>query len=507
MIQVQAEAGEILQAQVAIAIDRGILEPFGEIGRLTGVGREQIRHRIESDLLHRLRDRRVLGTLQPLLQRGDVDSSGFDLSEQHEIVALTVVRVAPHDTVWKGLEKRADLALHRIGVAFVELHEQRDDAAGIQMLLDRVEELLRIKHRSPLHPRIQWIGGEGFELLLRCENVVPRVVELHVHLWIADDVEIVLAEVRRDDARHERFDLGDGHAFHRRVDRDRPGRDAGAAPDHDDRPWMGRHERREMPEHPLQSHVLRLARGLDLSRVVVIERTAHTRHRHRRHQTLPHVDDLRRLGDSRRREPAVGDEQPRHSVNPSHEKGPAPHRDDEHNRPGELESAARPSIADELRPQHQQARDAADGDEQLLGVLASDPGDEKEARPERADDGSDGVGGVHTADKLRRILSGRRHRSEGQRKTRAPEDRGRQNRPQTADHIELQIDPRVARQGGIDRPVGQRLGEHVGGPCHGAAQQQLAPPEGDAGPPHRACERRSPAAADPQTHQKHRQDQ
>ena len=49
---------------------------------------------------------------------------------------------------------------------------------------------------------------------------------------LRDDVEVVLGEVRRDDARHERLDLGDRLVLDHRIDRHRAGRDAGAAADH-----------------------------------------------------------------------------------------------------------------------------------------------------------------------------------------------------------------------------------------------------------------------------------
>ena len=44
---------------------------------------------------------------------------------------------------------------------------------------------------------------------LRREQKVPRIVDLHVHFRIADDVEVVLGEIGGDDARHQRLDLGD----------------------------------------------------------------------------------------------------------------------------------------------------------------------------------------------------------------------------------------------------------------------------------------------------------
>src|SRR6185369_9737418 len=94
-----------------------------------------------------------------------------------QVVTLAVVRVAPHDAVGKRLEERADLALYRRRVALVELHEQRHDAAGVQMRLRRLEKLARVEHRRALHPRIERIRRDGVELLTRRHHVVPPVVD------------------------------------------------------------------------------------------------------------------------------------------------------------------------------------------------------------------------------------------------------------------------------------------------------------------------------------------
>ena len=51
------------------------------------------------------------------------------------------------------------------------------------------------------------------------------------HFRVADDVEVVLGEVGRDDARHERLDLGDRLVLDGRIDRHRAGGHAGAAAD------------------------------------------------------------------------------------------------------------------------------------------------------------------------------------------------------------------------------------------------------------------------------------
>ena len=63
-----------------------------------------------------------------------VDLAAVELPEQHQVVALAVDRVGEHGAVRERLEERADLALHRRLAALVQLHEQRDHAARVEVL-------------------------------------------------------------------------------------------------------------------------------------------------------------------------------------------------------------------------------------------------------------------------------------------------------------------------------------------------------------------------------------
>ena len=103
--------------------------------------------------------------------------------------------------------------------------------------------------------------------------------------------------------------------------------------------------------------------------------------------------------------------------------------------------------------EREQRRHHRQHDQQLLGALAAEPDDQQQAGGERADDRADGVGGVDAADQPRRILAAVGDRRERERKAGAPEDRGRQHRPQRAHQIELEREPRAARRRRIDRPV------------------------------------------------------
>ena len=103
---------------------------------------------------------------------------------------------------------------------------------------------------------------------------MPRVVDPHVDLRVVDHVEVVLAEQLRHDLRDERLDLGDGLVGDGGIDRHRAGGDTRAAADDHDLLRLRRDERREVAEHALQPHVLRLARRLDLAGIVIVEDAA-----------------------------------------------------------------------------------------------------------------------------------------------------------------------------------------------------------------------------------------
>ena len=162
---------------------------------------------------------------------------GSDLPHQHEVVALPVVRVAPDHAVRERLEERADLALHRRRVALVELHEQRHDAAGIQVLLDELEELARVERRRALHPRIERVGRDRVELLASSSaGSAARRRCAPSTFGLSHDVVVVLAEVlaTRRAARAARFRRSSS-CFDVGSDRHRAGRDAGAAADDEQR--------------------------------------------------------------------------------------------------------------------------------------------------------------------------------------------------------------------------------------------------------------------------------
>jgi hypothetical protein len=138
---------------------------------------------------------------------------------------------------------------------------------------------------------------------------MPRIVDAHVDLGVADDVEVVLGEVGGHDARHQRLDFGNRLVLDGGIDRHRTGRDAGAASDHQHFLRLRRNQRRQMTEHALQAHVLRFAGRLHFAGVVIVAHAVgELGHRHRRVDAFADVDDVG-LAEPRRRVAAVGNEQ------------------------------------------------------------------------------------------------------------------------------------------------------------------------------------------------------
>ncbi len=122
---------------------------------------------------------------------------------------------------------------------------------------------------------------------------MPRIIEVHRDLRVGDDVEVVVGEILRYDARHQRLDLGDRFALHAWIHRDGAGGDARATPDDEHPSWIVRDECREMSQHALQAHVLRFTRRLHLACVVVVEDARRrARHCHGCGHPFACVDDL-----------------------------------------------------------------------------------------------------------------------------------------------------------------------------------------------------------------------
>ena len=272
---------------------------------------------------------------------------------------------------------------------------------------------------------------------------------------------------------------------------------------------LRRDQRRQVAEHPLQAHVLRLARRLDLAGVVIVQHAARQpRHRDRRVPAFADVDDVG-LADPRRRVAAVRDEQRGHRAARC---APAAPRttaaDDDRRSCRRTASAARPS-----RPVGTASSiSSAESAEMMISTCSECwlPSHDIRSRLDAsdADDRADGVRGVDAADQARRILAVGGDRRRAPAESSRPTGSRRQHGPQAADEIELEVEPGAGRDRRVDRPVRQRLR------CSMYAAQAIAPhssiwhqPSATRGRADAARHRRADAAADAEAEQEHREDQ
>ena len=94
---------------------------------------------------------------------------------------------------------------------------------------------------------------------------MPRVVVNDLYLLVLHYAVILSGKMLCHDFGNQRLDLANHNPFDAGMHDERPGRDARAAADDEDRFRLRMYEGRNMAEHPLQSHVLRLTGGLNFS--------------------------------------------------------------------------------------------------------------------------------------------------------------------------------------------------------------------------------------------------
>ena len=83
-------------------------------------------------------------TVEALFHLVEIDAQRLCLTQQHHVVALALVRVAPDGAVRKDFEERRDRALDRFLVGLEELDVHRYDAPGVEMLLRGLEKFLGV---------------------------------------------------------------------------------------------------------------------------------------------------------------------------------------------------------------------------------------------------------------------------------------------------------------------------------------------------------------------------
>jgi len=155
---------------------------------------------------------------------------------------------------------------------------------------------------------------------------------------------------------------------------------------------------------------------------------------------------------------------------------------------------------------HQQHRTPREQRENLLRDGRAHRGDHHQTEEQGTHDGSDRVGGVDAAREMPGLLSFFRGGREGERKTRAPEAGGGQNRDGGADEVVGVALEEAVLEVRIQDPEREFGADHVRGQRNRGHQRQLAPSErnvrGSDLPGHEG----SDAATDPEPGEKDRED-
>ena len=440
----------------------------------------------------------------PVVNQVDVDAIVIRHSQQHHVVSDAGHGVREDGAVGKHVQERAHLAPDGVFGALVKLHEDRHHSTRIEPRFHQRPELLGVQRGGALDPGVEGIGRDAVEGLIRRLQKVPSVVDQNRYLLVLDDAEVEFVEVFRNHLGYQGLDFGNGDVAGPRVDADGPRGDSRAESDDEEIILLPGQERGEVSEHPLQTHVLRIARRLDLAGIVIIENAVGLfGDSDRSRQALSHVDHVRVDSANRQKSP-VGDHFSGNLRDDGgeHHRAHHGHRGRDRGRRAELLLGRRAK-----RRKHQQPRHSRHDDQDLLRRLASDPGDNDQARAQRSHDRSNGVRRVETAHQPSRVLTFFRRRCQGQGKTCPPEHGGRQHGPEAPRQIHLQPNPGRRLQRDVHRPVRQCLGHVVGGPGHGDAEQDLAISQRRSRRGQAAADRGTRTAADAKPQQEYRQDQ
>src|SRR5216117_3983216 len=98
---------------------------------------------MKPDFTDGLRNASVGGPVQTLLQFIDTNDGCISLSNEDEIVTVSVDVIAPNGAVRKDLEKRCEFGLDRFRIAVINRKPLRNHAAWIQVTFHQFVILLR----------------------------------------------------------------------------------------------------------------------------------------------------------------------------------------------------------------------------------------------------------------------------------------------------------------------------------------------------------------------------
>ena len=117
------------------------------------------------------------------------------MSNEDEIVTVSVDVIAPNGAVRKDLEKRCEFGLDRFRIAVINGKPLRNHAAWIQVTFHQLVILLRIKRGSPFDPWVYRISRNDVEFIRCCEDVVPGIIVHETHTAIVEHVVVLVTEV------------------------------------------------------------------------------------------------------------------------------------------------------------------------------------------------------------------------------------------------------------------------------------------------------------------------
>src|SRR5512143_2909690 len=138
----------------------------------------------------------------------------------------------PYDDIGKDLSQGPDDGFEIFFGKFINRQPLADEAAGVKMLRREPEVLDRIQIAGSAEPRMDRIGRDDIELLLRGQQEIPAVVEYDLQLRVIQDIVVVNTE-RPCHAEHFRFDFCKSYLFYARMCRGRTQRHSAPRPEHE----------------------------------------------------------------------------------------------------------------------------------------------------------------------------------------------------------------------------------------------------------------------------------
>ncbi len=273
-----------LQHDVVVRVERAAHPERSRAARAHEVERQQVLGRPHLHEREAVTDRR---DLHPAREGRLVDHDGIVRAHQDRVVVGE-----PDERVREALGEGPQDGPHVLHRELVEREPLRGDPARSQPRTDAAEVLGRVQVARPARPRVDRVGGDHVELLLRGRQVVTAVVEDDLELGVVEDVVVPIGE-GASHAEDALLDLREDEPFDLGMDRGGSEGHRGSGPEDEHPARVGVQQHRDVPERPLELHVhqgrRRFRAAVDDERLVA----AHTaRDAHGLVDALAIVDDL-----------------------------------------------------------------------------------------------------------------------------------------------------------------------------------------------------------------------